>query len=342
MKKFTNQYVALLFAAATVFSVGCDDNDEIAVDPNAEFDVILNVEEGKTPVNENVEVDANTKSTILAKVTFTATSDIKMYRLYITKNVAGAGEEIYEPTEDIDLKGDGAVDLEKDNKSTFEFQFKLPVPSGVSTGTVVYKFWTTTGNGDFRDQTKRLAVGPGTITLKYGTGSNPAAPVKTLSATILAAPLLDGTSLTFLSLANNTVYKISQGAEYAAFWDFGYYYTNANGAALASTSYYETAFSDPNTGTPFVDVTGIAGTEDLNHAYFAKSSKTAAQFAAVTKASDITIANTPTAEKITNLVKDDVIEFVDDYKKKGYIHVVDIVTGTGSTGQIKIEVKMQP
>jgi len=338
MKKFTNQYVALLFAAATVFSVGCDDNDEIAVDPNADFDVVLDVTEGKTPVNQDVTVDANTSSTILAKVTFTATtSTLKMYRLYITQNVAGAGEEIFKPTESIDLKGDGSVDLEKDNKSTFEFQFKLPVPSGVSTGTVVYKFWTTTGNGDFRDQSKRLAVGPGTITLKYGTSTtNPEAKVKSYSAKVLAAPLNDGSSATFISLVNGTVYKIKDQAEFAAYWDFGYYNTNAEGAALSSTNYYETAFNFVKVST----ITGLA-TTDLNKAYFATSTKTSADFDKVAVAGDLKDVATGTSQKITNLKVGDVIQFTDNYGKKGLIRVTEIKGTFNSGDYIKLDIKVQ-
>lgn len=336
MRKFTSQYVALLFAAATVFSVGCDDNDEIAVDPNAEYDVTLDVKEGDpATLDAPVAVDANTKSTILAKVIFTSTTK-SMKRLYITQNVAGQGETIYEPTEDIDLKGDGAVDLEKGNGLNFEYGFHLPVPSGVSTGTVVYKFWTTTGNGDFRDMSQRLAVGPGTITLKYGTGLNPAAKVKAFSAKILAAPLADGTSPTFVSLANGSIYKINEGAEFAAFWDFGYYNTQAEGASLTSTSYYDTAF-------PYVEISkksGIAAA-DLNNAYFATSTVTSAEFDAVTTSENLKNV-AASNRKITELAKGDIVQFTDNYGKKGLIRVVDIVGDDGSNDYIKIDIKVQP
>ncbi|HEY5824038.1 MAG TPA: hypothetical protein VIT44_06730, partial [Cyclobacteriaceae bacterium] len=173
MKKLGRYGIGLFLAAITLIGVSCDDNDEIKVNPAAEFDAILTVSEGGTAnPNEDVTVDANTTSTIDAKVTFTSTTK-DMARLYITQNVKGAGEKQFKPTESVDLKGDGAIDLTGKNSKNFDFQFALPVPAGIGTGTVVYKFWTTTGNGDFRDPAQRIAVGPGTITLKYGSATNP-------------------------------------------------------------------------------------------------------------------------------------------------------------------------
>jgi hypothetical protein len=333
-----NKVATLLLAAATFFAVSCDDNDEIKVDPNASFDAVLEVKEaGPANPNADVTVDANTASTIKAKVTFTSTTK-SMKRLYITQNIKGAGEEIYKPSENIDLKGDGAIDLTGKDDKAFEFQFTLPVPAGVGTGTVVYKFWTTDGSGDFRDMSKRLAVGPGTITLKYGAATNPAAsaaPVKSYSAKILAAPLNDGSSLTFISLVDGVIYKIKDGAEYARRWDFGYYYTTAAGASLASTFNYEAAF-------PFVDVDGIAGTTELNKVYFALSAKTSADFDAVTTSGNLNSITTSQNQKISGLTAGNIVEFVDNYGKKGLIRVSE-VKGTFNSGDyIKIDIKVQP
>lgn len=346
MKSLKKNLAMLAFSAMALFAISCDDNEEIKVDPNAEFDAVLEVSEtGTANPNVDVAVDANTASTIKAKVAFTSTTK-SMKRLYITQNIKGEGETIYEPTENIDLKGDGAVDLEGGDDKAFEYQFSLPVPSGVGTGTVVYKFWTTDGNGDFRDQTKRLAVGPGTITLEYGTGTNPGAgtaPVKSYSAKILAAPLTDGSSNTFISLSDGTIYKINQGAEFAAFWDFGYYYRgDQGGACLASTSAYEDSFENVTTHQKFVDVDGIAGTTDLNDCYFRLSTTlSSADFDAVDTAGDLTFA-TPTAQKITGLEVGDIIEFVDNYGNKGLIRVTDIVGTFNSTDYIEIDIKIQP
>src|SRR6478736_948661 len=200
MRKSGKYGIGLFLAAATLIGISCDNNDEIAVvDPNKNFDAVLAVSEDGTAPNTDVTVDANTESTIDAKVSFTSTSK-DMARLYITQNVKGAGEKQFKPVESIDLKGDGSVDLSKKNSKNFDFQFALPVPAGIGTGTVVYKFWTTTGNGDFRDPMQRLAVGPGTITLKYGSATNPdagTADVKSYTDMKLSAPTADGNSKTF-------------------------------------------------------------------------------------------------------------------------------------------------
>jgi hypothetical protein len=341
MKLFRHNVAILMLTATAFFAVSCDDNDEVEVtDPNAEFDAVLEVPGAS---NVDVVVDANTSSTIKAKVSFTSPTK-GMTRLYITQNVKDAGETVYEPTENIDLKADGAIDIPAAEKNAFSYQFVLPVPSGVGTGTVVYKFWTTDGNGDPRDESKRLAVGPGTITLKYGAGTNPAesaALLKEFSAKILAAPLTDGTSNTFISLVDGQLYKIKDGAEYATFWDFGYYYTGQQGASLASTSAYEDSFINTATGVKFIDVDGIAGTTDLNDAYFALSTKTSADFTAATKAGDFTFS-APTSQKISGLVAGNIVEFVDNYGKKGLIRVVEVKGTTGSTDYIKIDIKVQP
>jgi hypothetical protein len=337
MKIFRKNLVMMMLLTVTIFAVSCDDNEEIQVDPNAGFDAVLDVKEvGTANPNVDVAVDANTASTIKAKVSFTSTTK-SMTRLYITQNIKGAGETIYEPIENIDLKADGAIDIETAKKNGFEYAFTLPVPAGVGVGTVVYKFWTTDGNGDPRDQTKRLAVGPGTITLKFGAATNPAAAaalLKSFSAKILASPLADGTSSTFISLVNGDLYKIKDGAEYASFWDFGYYYTGAEKASLSSTFNYEAAF-------PFVHVATIAGTTDLNKAFFALSTKTSADFDAAVKAGDLTFT-APTAQKVVGLLTGNIVEFVDNYGKKGLIRVVEVKGTTGAADYIKIDIKVQP
>src|SRR5687767_13531097 len=102
-----NKFATLFLAAAAFLAFSCDDNDEIKVDPNAEFDAVLEVKEaGPANPNKDVVVDANAASTIKAKVAFTSTTK-SMTRLYITQNIKGAGEVIYKPSENIDLKGDG-------------------------------------------------------------------------------------------------------------------------------------------------------------------------------------------------------------------------------------------
>jgi len=59
------------------------------------------------------------------------------------------------------LKADGSIDLDGSNQKEIDFTFDLPTPD-IDNGSIVYKFWTTTGKGDFRDATKRLGLGVGT------------------------------------------------------------------------------------------------------------------------------------------------------------------------------------
>ena len=104
-----------------------------------------------------------------------------MKRMYFTQDIDGAGAEPYEIDATVDKKADGSIDIVASKSDSLEYIIQLPVPSGV-TGTVVYTIWTTTGKGDPRDATKKLSVGVGTITLKYG-GTNTAS-VKAYSAKI--------------------------------------------------------------------------------------------------------------------------------------------------------------
>jgi hypothetical protein len=343
MKKFKKLLGVCLVATAMIVGASCDNNEEIVVDPNAKFDAVLDVKEAG-PANPNVDVavNANTASTILAKVTFTTTTK-DMLRLYITQNIKGAGEIIYKPTEAVDLKADGAIDLTGKNSKNFEFQFALPVPAGLgTTGTVVYSFWTTTGNGDFRDKTKRLALGTGTITLKLGTATNPDAPLKSYTNLELRAPLADGTSLTFMSFFDGKTYKITTGAtpaanaEFVALWDMGYYYrTNPNflwEATLSSTNDYLDAIVNIPT------LSGIAKA-DLNKVYFRKG--TTLDFATVTTAS-LNAITASTEQTVKNLRAGELIEFVDKYGKKGLIKVISVTGTDGTTGVIKVDIKVQP
>jgi hypothetical protein len=332
MKHFRNYASLFLIAVGSLFVLSCDDNDEIQVDPNAEFDAILEVDEAG-PANPNVTVNVNpvTQSEIEAKVSFKSTTSMK--RLYITQNIKGQGETIFTPTESIDLKADGAVDLTGKNDKDFEFQFTLPVPSGLgSNGTVVYKFWVTSGNGDFRDVNQRLIGTPGTITLKFGTSTNPTAAVKTFPNVKLFTPTADATSMSFVSLLDGTVYKIEQGQEFITFWDFGYINLQDGGPALHATSSY-----------PEIAIPSLADlTEPKNVVYFKNSTKTVGEFDAITTSSQLDFITPPTDTFVKNLVTGDVVEFVDQYGKKGMIKVLEAMEGNESDKFIRIAIKVQP
>jgi hypothetical protein len=349
MKRFTNYLTALALGALALFAFSCDNNDEIKVDPNAEFDVVLKVKEDSSEnVNKDYAVTSSTGSTILAKVQFQTTSGISMKRLYITANSLGSGDVVFEPTENVDLKGDGALDLTGKDDKNFEYQFELPVPDSLKSGngTLVYSFWTTTGNGDFRDPSKRIAIGPATITLNFGNGTDPNAQVKEYNNLKLSAPAADGTSETFVSLFNGQVYAIKPPVtnptqadfdEYISFWDFGYINKQSGGPTLHSTATYPEVVFAAN--FPAFNST----TEEKNHTYFRTSSKTVAEFDAISVASDLSFITKPTDEFVSNLAADTIIEFVDKYGKKGMIKVLEAVPGNSpGINYVRISIKVQP
>ena len=344
MKNFKNILRIGAIALCAVLLGSCDDNDDIVVDPNANFDAVLEVREsGATNPNVNVTVDANTASTIKAKVSFVTTTK-DMARLYITQNIKNQGETIFKPVESIDLKADGAIDLTGKNSKNFEFQFSLPVPAGIGTGTVVYSFWTTTGNGDFRDKAQRLAVGPGTITMRFGTASNPEsglANLKSYTDVKLSAPTADGLSKTFVSLLDGKTYNVSAGIEYVSLWDIGYLYS-------VSTSDAATLRAPYNYPSIAIDIPAKANTtnEELNKVYFKKSTAiTPALFETAKISSDlnsVSVSADLANIVVTQLAVNDIVEFVDQYGKKGVLKVLEVNAGNGSDKFIRIAIKVQP
>lgn len=143
--------------------------------------------------------------------------------MYITQNVSGQGEMPFSAFDlfSDDLKADGAIDLDGATKKVIDFTFALPVPD-IDNSEIVYTFWTTTGKGDFRYISKKLALGAGQITVTVGTCTNPSASVREFKGVKLFAPDVNGNTETFFSLLNETIYKVNVGREFRAFWDFGY------------------------------------------------------------------------------------------------------------------------
>ena len=204
--------------------------------------------------------------------------------------------------------------------------------SDLKEGTVVYQLWATSGTGDYRNMDKRLVVGPGTITVNYG-GDNPSsAKVKEYKAKIMAAPLADGSSETFISLVDGQLYKINEGEEMVAYWDFGYFYGATNKASLAST------FDYPSNVIDIAAVASITDKEELNKCYFALSTM---DFDAVVNASDLNGIVKPASQTIKQLNVGHVIEFVDNYGKKGLIKVTEIKGTFNANDYIKLDIKVQ-
>ncbi len=235
----------------------------------------------------------------------------------------------------VDLKADGSIDLESKYKKGFDFQFDIKAPN-VTDGTVVYKFWTTNGRGDFRDDSKRRELEVSTITLKYGDATD-AAKIKSFSATQLFSPTADGKSETFISLFDGKTYKINEGVEYAAFGDFGFHYDATFKTSLYSTNAYPLHIFTEENMTSVIAAIEAAG---INKTYFKLTGKDKAFFDAVTLSDLNTIIKTET-QSIKYLKVGDVVEFVDNYGKKGYIYIVNINPTMGIKGFIEIEVKME-
>jgi len=337
MKKL--KFVAFMMGAIFMSAgfTACSEDDNVLTDDGttpSEWELI--VDEGDEVGTKSVTVyekdlDAGVE-TVDVTVKFTST-DGKMKRLYMTQNIAGAGAEKFElDIKGLDKKKDGSLDLEKNEKKEFSFKIPFPVLTGLEKGTVEYELWATSGTGDYRDTDKRLVVGPGTIIINYG-GTNPTnAKVKEYTAKLLAAPTGDGKSETFISLIDGELYKINEGEEMVAYWDFGYFYGLTNNASLASTYDY------PSNVIDIVSIAKITDKEDLNKTYFAISTM---NFDNVVYASDLNGIVKSDKQTITKLKVGDVVEFVDNYDNKGLIKVTEI-KGTYNQGDyIKLDIKVQ-
>ncbi|WKX77533.1 hypothetical protein [Zobellia laminariae] len=296
------------------------------------------------------EASGEVGTKVPGRIIYTSTSNQK--RLYITQNVSGGGEMPFSNF-DIEgkdltkaLKGDGSVDLDGDTQKAIDFTFELPVPD-IDNGEIVYQFWTTTGKGDFRDPTKRKALGVGTITVTVGNGTNPAAEVHSFTDVKLFAPDVNGTSETFYSLLNDKEYLVYDPAntlaqaEYRAFWDFGYYYVN-NSAYFASAATYDDSFGYPVKGLQAEDNEENADTETLNEAYFQLSTTTSTMFDGITLSSELDFVTESTFQTSGVLAVGDIIEIVDNYGKKGLIKITEINPIFNNDDYIVFDVKIQP
>lgn len=332
MKNLKALFFFCLFA---ISFVSCDDNDSLLEDSTGGettlYDAEILVTEDGIDNKISATIDVVDNFNLKVKVTFKGE---KMRRLYITENIEGQGVSLYTPDVDFDDKADGSIDLETKYKEEVEFIIPITAPT-ITDGTVVYKFWTTSNRGDIRDVTKNLSLGTATLTLNYGTKTNAQAPVKEFSAKLLAAPLADKTSNTFMSLLDGNVYNMNQGVEFVAFWDFGFLYGASTQAGLYSVSNY------PKSG---FDIASVNNEGDaLNATKFRLSDVTVDSFSAIERSNELDDINSEsiTSTKIQFLEVGNIIEFVDNYGKKGLIKVIEINPSAGTKGFIKIDVKMQ-
>jgi len=335
----------------TIFDTPIDENEidedemvpEVATIIFNEADASMNV----ASASASGEVGA----TVPGRIIFTSDATTQR-RMYITQNISGQGDMPFSSftfnSEDLEkaLKPDGSIDLDGATKKEIDFTFELPVPD-IDNGQIVYTFWTTRGKGDFRDITKRLALGAGTITVTVGNGTNPAAAVREFNDIRLFAPAADGNTESFFSLLNKEVYRIDQGPEFRAFWDFGYYFGASGVSAGEESSFASTATFDASFGFPVAGLEPGADEDDaqeetLNETFFALSTLTAAGFDGIEFSGDLNNIGQSADQKITNLAVGNVIEFVDNYGKKGLIKITEITPGFNNNDYIQFDVKMQP
>lgn len=341
----------VILSAGFLFSCSSDDNETITdVDPEDPFDARLNnnATDSLTATVFLSDVDDSVIDVILS---FSSPDD-NMRRVYVTQNVQGQGDEKVDAEEafGVNAKGDGSIDLSSDLANGFTFDLNFNTAGLPEEGTVVYKFWATSGKGDFRDNTKRNLIGPATLTIDLD-GTNPAAVLKEYTNVIkLEAPLADGSSETFISTLDGEIYTISEGEEFAAFWDFGFYYLNSDGVSLASSAEYPNLFRDPDdpeqVGTPtlpLVNVNTFLGIEatEINNCFF-QLAPDGTDFDSFTVVNDLTFSiSTSDDETINNLAVGDVVYVLDQYGKKGVLEVTDFIESFGSDGFIEFDLKMQ-
>ena len=143
----------------------------------------------------------------------------------------------------------------------------------------------------------------------------------------------------FVSLLDGKTYNVSAGIEFVSLWDIGYLYSVTADAATLRAPY--------NYPTIAIDIPAKASTtnEELNKVYFKKSTITTAMFASAAISSDLNVVSVAAEVgviAVTQLAVNDVVEFVDQYGKKGLIKVLEVNAGNGSDKFIRIAIKVQP
>ncbi|MFK7952724.1 MAG: hypothetical protein AB8B73_07730 [Ekhidna sp.] len=345
MKKITKNLLPLIALFSLVTIISCEEDPDIIGDPDpdpvAEFDARLNTAASDS-LSATVFLTDVEDSKVDVFISFSST-DETMRRLYATINVQDQGAEAYDLPLSADKKADGSLELDGPQGEAFAINLDIPTSGLPESGTVVMKFWTTTGRGDYRDATKRQATQVMTLTVQV-TGVNPDRTLVETNDVRLVAPLGDASSETFTSNVDCKTYKISDGEEFAAFWDFGFYYLNSTGVSLASTEAFPALFANPDTETGgLVSVNAFLGIDEteVNKAYFAMSDGSVTYDAATVANLANTPVSTSSAQEITQIEVGDEIFMLDQYGKRGIIKVTGLVGSFGSDGYIEYDIKLE-
>ncbi|NQZ76125.1 MAG: hypothetical protein HRT61_08450 [Ekhidna sp.] len=344
MRKITKNLLLLLMAFSVLTIVSCSDDEEEVFggddpnDPVSEFDARLNTaaSDSLSATVFLTDVDDNKVDVFISF----SSSDATMRRLYSTVNVQDQGEEAYELPLNADKKADGSLELDGPQGDAFAVNLDIATSGLPSEGTVVYKFWTTTGRGDYRDPSKRDATPVMTLTIQV-TGVNPDRTLTETTGVQLDAPLGDASSNTFTSNVDCQTYKISDGEEFAAFWDFGFYYLPDEGISLASTESYPALFANPS-GDGLVSVNAFLGIDEteVNKCYFAAAPAGTYDGATVASLQSSGVS-TSSPQEINNLAVGDEVYLLDQYGKRGILKVTGVVESFGSDGLIGYDIKIE-
>ncbi len=348
---------SLAFASALLFSCSSDSSEDVlGTNPEeeggpttTETATIRVTEGGATDDKFEAMVTGEAGMTAQARVILKGT-DKTQRRLYVTKQELGGLAEpfIIPELNNKQKKRDGSIDLTSESKNELDFTFDLDVPTGMTNGSIVYKFWTTSGRGDFREQSKRLVAGVGTVTVSIGDGTNPDAALREATIT-LKSPLEDGTSETFASILDlDQVYKIKDGSELAALWDYGYFFGFTNKASLVSTYNYPSDIVDVKkiANENKLEDEAMVETADFNKMYFKLNNSADFDGASISNDFEALTVSVTDAQRVTKLEEGNIIEFLigntESNQKKGLIKVGKIVEGNGNVGSIVLSIKVQP
>ena len=156
--------------------------------------------------------------------------------------------------------------------------------------------------------------------------------VQTFQQTLLAAPLGSEESKSFYSASDNSTYTKKEADGDQAIQDkidFGYWYSQDNGAILTNTSDFP---AYPN----------LAWT-NTSSAQFGTTNLTVQEFDQITNSDQMIVDNAGnlSSKNATELSADDVVAFETDGGKKGLLKVISVTDGAGQNGQIKFQVKIQ-
>jgi len=333
-----------------VTSCGSDNTDILQTPGGGDLDptiATIDLTKGGSPDDKfNATATGVAGGTTLGRVKFT--SDVNMNRLYVTRTLPGGEPQPFVFTLDKQTvrkltKSDGSIDLNGDEKKSFDFTFDLEVPDNMD-GDIIYNFWATSGRGDFEIPSKKLLVGVGTIDVKVGTGSTAKKLIK-FDGIELRAALGSGASSTFASFFDLTrTYKINEGADFSAFWDFGYFYDGSTSeASVYSTSGYPMSqvdivtISNAEKGADEEAITAA----DLKKTYFKKNTTINFETATIADIEGLTVSDLD-PQKIVGLANGDVLEFLSASGRKGLIKVASITPGAGVVGKIILNVIQLP